>query len=275
LSTLNIFADESGTMPINDNDKPFVAATVAFLGEPPDAINGSDDDEKLVDILKGSNGIPFAAIVRPFPGYGHILKSKYEKIITMARAKCLLNGSVVRYPDKDGINLHNEVWEFAMHRSIMQAVINTVLESSSIDNIRIIFDQKTMTKNRRNCFDQIIHRIGTDLREYLETFRQTHSEKEVSFYKDCIQFSTQSISVHWSDEPNLVQNDFGLKLADRFAHKMYQQLEKKAQRGFDSILQNSGFRDFTVDITKSVIHPLNQNMIEAWKRETGLPEPHV
>lgn len=184
LPTLHIFADESGTMPINDNDKPFVAATVTFLGEPPDAIYGSDEDGKLVEILKNSNGIPFAANVRPFPGYGHSLKSKYGKIMTMARAKCLLNRSVVRYPDKDGINLHNEVWEFAMLQSIAHVVMNTVLESSSIDNIRIVFDQKTITKNRRDYFDQIIHRIGTDLREYLETFRQKYPKNAVSFYKD-------------------------------------------------------------------------------------------
>lgn len=73
----------------------------------------------------------------------------------------------------------------------------------------------------------------------------------------------------------MVQSEFGLKLADRFARKMYQQSEKRGQTGFDSILQNAGFRDFTVDITKLVIRPLNKNMIDAWKSETGLPEPQV
>ena len=275
MPTLHIFADESGTMPVNDNDKPFVAATVAFLGKPPDAICGSDEDEKLVEILKASNAMPFTATVRPFPGYGNNLKSRIEKIKIMARAKCLLNGSVPRYPDKDGINLHNEVWGFAMDQSLAHIVMRNILESSPIDKIRIVFDQKTMTKNRRDFFCQTVHRIGTRLREYLETFEQKCSKNEVAFFRDRIQFSAQSITVHWSDEPNLVQHLFGLKLADRFARKMYQQLGNIAQTGFDSILQSAGFSDFTVDITKLLVRPVNRNMIDAWKSETGLPEPQV
>ena len=63
MATLYIFGDESGTMPVSDTDKPFVAATVAVLDNPPALIRGSDDDEKMVEIFTSLNIVPFAAIV--------------------------------------------------------------------------------------------------------------------------------------------------------------------------------------------------------------------
>jgi hypothetical protein len=85
LAILHIFGDESGTMPVNDDDKPLVAATVTFLDKTPAAVRGSDEDETLISIFKDLNVIPFAATVKPFPGYGKVLKGKHDKIQVMAR----------------------------------------------------------------------------------------------------------------------------------------------------------------------------------------------
>ena len=260
-------------MPINDTDKPFVAATVAFLGKTPSAIHGSDEDEKLVEILKESHGIPFAAIVRPFPGYGNSLKSKYDKMLVMARAKCLLNGSNVQYLDNDGINLRNQVWDHAMQQAILHVVRCTML-SSSIDSVRILLDEKTMTKHRRNLFTEMIYRMGSNVRKYLEWLKQVDPEK-ISQYESHIKFSANSTSVHWSDDSDVFRSEFGLKLADRLARKMYRQLENEGQTGIESILRNAGFEDFLLDITDLVTRPLNQRIIDAWKRDTGLPEPRM
>lgn len=273
MATLYIFGDESGTMPIKDSDKPFVACTVAFLGKLPDTIQSFDADNKIADILKKTNGIPFAAVVNPFPGYHQNLMTKYNTIETMARAKCLLDGSNIQYPDRDGFNLSNEVWDSAMSQTIPHAVMHTVLGGCIIDDMRIIFDEKSMSKRRRNLFEQSIHKIGTYLKEYLETFEQKYPPNEVCVYKNCIRFSAESISVHWSNDANLLNCESGLKLVHRFAQKMYRQLVKEDQTGFEANLRNAGFKDVVLDITKLIIRPLNKNIIDDWKIDTGLPEP--
>jgi hypothetical protein len=262
-------------MPIKDADGPFIASTVGFLGAPPGAIQWGDNDDKIVEILKKTNSIPLAAVVNPFPGYHHSLMAKFNKIKTMIRAKCLLDGSNVQYPDRDDINLPNEVWQRAMEQAIAHAVISAVLGGWIIDSIRIIFDGKSMNKKRRILFEKSLDQIGKTLREYLGPFEKKYPPKAVSVYKDRIRLLAGSISVYWGDESNPSQCEFGLKLADNFARKMYHQLINQDQAGFETSFRKAGFKDIVLDITELVIRPLDKNIIDRWKRDTGLPEPQV
>ena len=276
MTTLYIFGDESGTMPTKDSDKPFVTATVAFFEKTPHAIPGSDEDEKLVKILRESNAIPFLAIVKPFPGYGNSLKSKYDKMLVMARAKRLLNGSEVPDLDKDGINLRNEVWDHAMVQSILHA-IRCAMYGGSIDSVRILLDERTMTKLRRELFTQMIYQLGSNIREYLERLKKARFRRDdqeiISKHVGRIKFSALSTTLHWSDDSARFRSQFALKLADRLARKMYRQLLNTSLIGIEHSLRNAGFEDFLHDITHLVTSPLSQKAIGAWKRDTGLPEP--
>jgi hypothetical protein len=273
MNTLYIFADESGTMPINDSDKPFVTTTIAFEGEIPETIPGSNDALNLISILKKLNAMPLVAIVKPFSGYGQKLTSKYIKIKTMARARCLLNGQTIRYLDKNDINLHNEVWQHAMLQSIIHIIFDAVFDYPSIHEVEFIFDQKTMRRDRRNFFEKIVSNINIPLNEYLLTYKKQYSDEIISSVTDKIQFSQNSISIHWSDDPIPDYYKFGLKLADCLARKMYQSLQ--GDPDFYSTLQGAGFENCIIDITNAIIRPLNRKLIEKWQKDTGLPEPRI
>jgi len=260
-------------MPTEDNDKPFVAAIVAFFEKTPPAICGSDKDDKLVEILRESNAIPFLAIVKPFPGYGSSLKSKYDKMLVMAHAKRLLDGSTVPYIDKDRINLRNQVWDHTMLQGILH-VVTCAMYSGSIDSVQILLDEKTMTTARRKIFTDMITSLGANLKVYLERLGQDGGE-DMSQHVDRIEFSALSTAVHWSDDSDEFRSEFALKLADRLARKMYRQLLNTSQTGIEHSLRNAGFEDFLHDITHVVTRPLSQRAIDAWKRDTGLPEPRM
>jgi hypothetical protein len=274
MATFYIFADESGTMPINDTDKPFVAATIAFQGQPPKAISGSDSDDKIIAIFKKLDAKPFATIVKPFPRYAQMLSSKYSKMKTMAMAKCLLDGRTIQYMDKDDINLHNEIWHHAMLQSIMHTVLGSVFDSKPIDKIKFIFDEKTMRSERRDFFHHIITHIGTPLRQYLDTFKHKYSNEIISSVQEKIQFTHTSISIYWSDQSIATHYKFGLKLADRFARKVYQDLNNQKPE-FYALLQKEGFEKIVEDITNAIVRPLSKNLINRWQKETGLPEPQL
>ena len=92
---------------------------------------------------------------------------------------------------------------------------------------------------------------------------------------DRIKFSATSTTVHWSDDADAFKSEFGLKLVDRLARKMYRQLLNGSQTGIEHSLHNAGFDDFLLDITRLVTRPLNQRAIDAWKSDTGLPEPRI
>jgi hypothetical protein len=273
LTTLYVFGYESGTMPVSDSDKLFVAATVASLKEPT-LIAGSDNDEKMVEIFSNLNILPFAAIVKPFPGYGAALKAKRDKIHVMARATRLFAGANVTHLDErtlaQGFDLRNTVWGFAMVQAIAQAVLNTLF-SSSIDAIHVILDRKTMLPSMRQFFNELItKRIAVGTRQILKSLLPL-DPPAVSEWENRVKFSFQTTSVSWSDDSEELGQQFGLRLADRFARKVYQ-ARITGQPSIEAILEAAGFEGTVCDISELVTR-LDQRLAEDFKKTTGLPEP--
>jgi len=254
LATLHIFGDESGTMPLNDHDKPFVAATVSFLDERPVEI-----DERLFENLRALNAMPFAAIVMPFPGYGKLVKAKYDKMEVMARATRLVTGVSGVYE----LSLRDIVWSHAMGQAVIHSVLGTIF-SSSIDAVQILLDQKSMKADQRSLFtDTLRDIVAIGMAEML---KQINPE-----WKSRIRFTDRTISVNWSDESEHFESQFGLKLADRLSRKLYRS-QISSPVGAETVLTNAGFDDSMMDVTR-IITNMDRRIIDNFKRNTGLPEP--
>jgi len=274
MTTLYIFGDESGTMPVNDNDKPFVAATVAVLNNTPVFIKGSNDNNIMIDIFKDLNVMPFAAVVKPFYGYGEAMKLKYKKINVMARATRLVTGVNARYFDSKaleyGYDLRNMVWSHAMLQAIAHSVLNKVF-TNKIDSVKIILDRKTMMPSMRVFFkEMIINQMGVGTQQFIRSFYPLNRNL-VSRWEGNINFSAESTSFSWSDDSTALEKQFGLKLADRLARKIYKDYIDNTNT-FINMLKNSGFKNFIVDITNAVSQ-LDPRIIDNFKKNTGLPEP--
>jgi len=274
LATIHIFGDESGTMPIRDNDNPFVAATVAVLDRTLTLVPGSDNDNKLVEIFKELNVIPFAAVVKPYPGYSKAVRAKHDKMQVMARATRLVTGAKAQYLDQktltDGFGIRNTVWCHAMLQAIAHTVLHTVF-TSTINAVRIILDEKTMRPAMRLLFkEMILQRIGAGMSQFLTTLLPL-KPSVVGLWKRRVQFSAETTSFNWSDDSEEFREEFGLRLADRFSRKIYQ-ARAMNQAGIEDAFRDAGFDDFVVDISE-VVTCLDQRVIENFKRKTGLPEP--
>jgi hypothetical protein len=276
MATLYIFGDESGTMPINDGDKPFVTATIAVLDNPPVLVRGSNDDKKMVEIFSSLSIIPFAAIVSPYAGYGRVLKTKYDKIQVMARATRLVTGAKVPYLDektlKEGFDLRNTVWANAMVQSVANAVINTLFRNP-IDAVQVILDRKTMTPSMRQFFKEIVvKRIGEGTKQFLRSILPLNPTI-VSEWEDRVRFSSETTAFTWSDESEELEKEFGLRLADRFARKIYQ-ARITVNPGIEEMLKAAGFEGFVRDITE-VVTRFDERLVENFRKVTGLPEPKL
>ena len=276
MATLYIFGDESGTMPINDGDKPFVTATIAVLDNPPVLVRGSNDDKKMVEIFSSLSIIPFAAIVSPYAGYGRVLKTKYDKIQVMARATRLVTGAKVPYLDektlKEGFDLRNTVWANAMVQSVANAVINTLFRNP-IDAVQVILDRKTMTPSMRQFFKEIVvKRIGEGTKQFLRSILPLNPTI-VSEWEDRVRFSSETTAFTWSDESEELEKEFGLRLADRFARKIYQARITVNPR-IEEMLKAAGFEGFARDITE-VVTRFDERLVENFRKVTGLPEPKL
>jgi hypothetical protein len=96
----------------------------------------------------------------------------------------------------------------------------------------------------------------------------------MSLYESRIQFRAETTVIHWSDDTEEFRSEFGLKLADRFARKMYQQLEESGKVGIEQKLKAAGFEDFVLDIT-GIVTRFDQRLVDNFMRNTGLPEPRI
>ena len=261
-------------MPVKDNDKPFVAATVAVLDNTPALIKGSEDDKKLVAIFTELNIVPFVAIVKPFPGYGKAVKIKYDKMQVMARATRLVTGANAQYLDQKtrtyGFDLRNIVWCHAMLQAIAQTVLHTIF-TTPIDTIQIVLHRKTMRPPMRLFFkEMVVQQMGVGTRQFLKNLLPINRNL-ISQWESHIQFSDKTTSINWSDESKELEEEFGLKLVDRLARKMYQ-AQTMHQAGIETMLRDAGFDDFMVDISE-VVTRLDERVLDNFKSNTGLPEP--
>lgn len=261
-------------MPLADNDKPFVAATVAVLDKTPSLVRGSNDDNKLVEIFKELNLIPFAAVVKPYPGYGKAIKARHDKMQVMARYTRLVTGANTQYLDQktllDGFDSRNTVWCHAMLQAIAHTILHIVF-NGTISTIQIILHEKTMRPPMRLFFkEMVIKQICEGISQYFTNFLPVNPSV-IRLWKSRVQFSPETTFLNWSDDSEEFRKEFGLRLADRFSRKIYQ-AEVKNQAGIKTAFRVAGFDDFVVDISELVTR-LSQRAIDNFKRKTGLPEP--
>ncbi len=261
-------------MPLNHADKPFVSATITGLDKLPIVIKGSDDDNQMVQIFNQLNIIPHVAIVKPYPGYGKLLKNKYDKIHTMARATRLITGEKMQHLDEKtlryGFDLRNIVWGHAMLQTIASSVMSS-LYTNPVDKIEVVLDRKTMKSSMRNLFkEMIINGIGNGIKQFLSTIRKLNPSKIYELEKRA-EFSSKTTILRWSDESESLEKSFGLRLADRFSRKIYKS-QTTNQAGIEELLKNAGYTDFIYDISELLTH-IDNRLIDNFKRNTGLPEP--
>lgn len=129
-----------------------------------------------------------------------------------------------------------------------------------------------MRPERRNFFQFIARNIGEVLKEHLSSFRTQFPDDIISSVQKKIRFFPVTASILWSDQEIPDNYKFGLKLADRFARKVFQSFNNQ-ESNFCTMLHSAGFENVCEDITKVIARPLSRDLIEKWQMETGLPEP--
>jgi hypothetical protein len=250
LATLYIFGDESGTMPTDDHQEPFVVATVAFLERVPSLVAGTNLDQKLVEVLIESHGIPFVAIVKPFAGYGLRLTSRFDDLKANAQKISLAAG--MSTPTLNcNMSLRNHVWSHAIQQAIVHTVSIAML-TSDIEALRILLHAKTMTDKMRSFFVRNVLEVGPKLRAFLHI--RSYPE-DMRRYENNMRLTRESVSLSWSDESSEYENEFGLRLADRLSRKIYQDFSKPIETCFGSLLAKAGFEDFMIDISDIITRP--------------------
>jgi hypothetical protein len=264
MSSLSIFCDESGTMPVDDAEGVFC---VAVLTTQTSAIRIEERSGHIEDIgvkLKELECLPQVVFVKPRDGYSNLLRSKMSKMNTMARASRLVTGSHEYLPGS-AHNSRNLIWIRCMALCVVRAVIRRA-ELSPINSVRVILDEKTLPQPSRRMFEDRVRCLRDDI---LGPNADAASEgRSDSAVVRNIRFARDQVSITWSSP----DTDDGLYLAHRLSGLAKTAIEKSTQSDCARVLgmeQGNLFYDSTSD----VIRPVSKRSVERWKLRTGLPEP--
>jgi hypothetical protein len=264
MSSLSIFCDESGTMPVDDAHGVFC---VAVLATQTSAIKLEERSGHIKDIsatLKELKCLPQVVFVKPRDGYGDLLRSKMSKMNTMARASRLVTGSHAYLPGST-YNSRNLIWIRCMAICVVRAVVRRA-ELSPISSVRVILDEKTLPQPSKRMFEDRVRCLRDDiLGPNVDVASEGRSDSAVLRN---IRFARDQVDIYWSSP----DTDDGLYLADRLSRFASNAIAKSTQPDFARALgmeQEELFYDSTPD----VIRAISKRSVVRWKRRTGLPEP--
>ena len=269
MATLWLFGDEAGTMPKADTDKVFLAATIGFLGAPPQLMSSFNEDT-MTAALRAAQALPAVAFVKPSHGFAKALDAKFTRMKTMALTTRLTTGANAKYLTPVGFSPSNMVWWYAVHQALLNAIVAAV-ERSRVDEIIVILDQKSFAAPTRKLFVDQVRRTPEDM---LRVFRKAlakglGSEQHIRR----LALSQESIRVQWSDEPLGPEARDGLLLAHHLASHTFRDARRGRPPQFLAKLLESGLPCREIDVTPILIRPLADIDVRKWERGTGLGVP--
>ena len=190
----------------------------------------------------------------------------------MARVTRLLTKANTPYLDKHGIGLRNYIWINAMMQAIGNTVGVAMRKNHSIDALQILMDQKSLPLPTRILFTEQVLAKSEQIRDVLARLKP-RSPNRISLYENNIRFTSDSTSLRWSDEMDVLDKDPRLKLSDKLARIAYLKIRDGNLEEFTESLAEAGFPDSIMNLTERIMSPLDSRSVGSWERITGLKEP--
>jgi len=133
---LQVFGDESGTMPVADLDDVFVAAAVAITD--PSVLTAlplrRSNPEFTAKLLVRADALLSCAYVLPCPGYGAALTRRIEQLSMLALSTERMTGEKRAFVPPGGLRAPNAVWMVAMKAAVLGAINAFVLLAQSFNS---------------------------------------------------------------------------------------------------------------------------------------------
>lgn len=256
-------------MPMKDDEEPFVAAMVSARGKHIDIGIPNGRSKWLCEKLLQFSASPFYTFIKPANGYGQAITEKLTKMDVMAQITRQRSGANAAFLAKDsGARLRNMVWVHSMYSALQKPMLYAVIDGP-VTAIEVYLDQKTLVKETRNLCRAAMNALVPNLRSSIALVAQAAPQSARSLLRN-VQFD--SISVKWSNEAGTNEANSGLALAHYLASLTRRDL-LKGQNVLANALRESGFRNFSEDVTGYASQPISEEAVSEWETTNGLQRP--
>jgi len=273
MSIIYIYGDESGTMPIKDNDPPFVVCTISTTIDIPEFRETHRHINWIIERINEFTASPHWIYVQPKNGYEKALQKRYYQMHLMSRITRLMTGANKSYISSRGINLRNYIWIRSMILAIGQTIISKVIKTKVTD-LYIILDDKSLSNEDIILFKKIVSEIITTTYDILSLI-ECLSPDIIKVWKENVEISEENIHINWRSNLKNAKHNGGLILADYLSHYFLRMLIHNRLSQLIEMLKFEGVSFSIQDITDDIIKPIDPRTTKKWEKETGLKEPEL
>jgi len=276
MSVIYIFADEAGTMPKSDDDGIFVTSAIAFLDQPPSVPTSAKarNRSQFAEVMVKQGGHPAGSLLVPYDGYKRDITDKLDQWEVMALVTHETTGTNRRYlrdPNlgKPILSRPNIIWAMYMQDAIQRALTRALMTGRKpIEEVRIVLDQKTLSKETRAHFCDQIRGTSARLRITIQSL-PINEPGLILRILDWVQFDEESLRIQWEGEEGVEWAAAGLSLADTLASSIFADYGGGSDRPMIELLKECGIPDAITDRTEWVKEPVNEANRRKWERSTG------
>ncbi|KQC14548.1 MAG: hypothetical protein APR63_13950 [Desulfuromonas sp. SDB] len=261
MNKIYIYGDEAGDILIDDT-KFFLITLIAS----PQPIIGIKDKTYnvhwLIDKIAKNFITPYICYLKPYKGFKDKFLKKFKKMEIMARYFKLIKNYHKYLGDNNKMNCRNYIWWACYQVGFISIIFRIIEKSYFVNGTTIIIDRKTTTSGFKENIKDTFAGIPKILSDSIE--KKDH--------RKLINFSPSAYSLYWSNNNEIKEIRGGLQIADVLAHLSLKQLRLDNNI---SILDDYGFNNYSMNVTRFLDIPLDESTISEWKFETGLPEPKI
>lgn len=270
MNTLWVYIDESGDIPLEDEDGPFVVASVSIFGNFPAISNRVGRVDWIVEKIQEYQAIPFIVEIIPETGFSQAIKLKMSKLDTMARATKIVEGHH-KYISQYGFVPRNIIWCQCIVQSVANAMVKCI-NIGNVEKINIVVDEMALADGTRILIEDVIkERLPISLSKVLREEAALYGNKVRTFMRNS-RFE-ENIQLEFGRAESEEQHTDGLYLAHYLASLYRKQRAKKHKLTIKLQLEKYGHQNFIKNYTNILIGSIADESINKWERNTGLPEP--
>ena len=252
MSKLLIYADESGTMPLEDKEEYFLTAAISYIDKNPEISMKDGHLGTLLKMIKDSGGIPSISYLKSFKGFKNQVLKKVQEINKLSKISYIFTRNNSRYYHKYGQNPGNWIWIHCMGDSISRVVLKNILLGNIINEISIYFDRKSLKNGTKLLLEDNIKKIRGTWIEFLKRSRGVETPKKILMARE------SDIHINWIN----IEKEY--KPIHKLASFCYEALRKNKLNTFKNKLNSMGLGvEIIHDITHDIIlAPLDKRIKE-------------
>jgi hypothetical protein len=280
MSTVQVYCDESGTMPTADNDDIFVAVAVALPQATSPPPRGRASADETLQLLRTFQACAQCRYVQATPGYAAKLARKRLANKYTVRALAAIKEPHPWFASEKEVNPGNMVWYYVLDQAILGALFDVIAARDiMLNRLEVYIDNKSLAARFEHQANATIANVAATIRTHLQNAAHVRAlpvRKQRFWFSKSLNLllRPEDVSVQIAGSAPFRGYRSGLDLADSLSHHVRNALLKNDRKYLADLKAVTG-RTVVENITNTILRPLPSNEMQSLEQRSGIPIPQT